>query len=251
MRGADAVDTARDRKIAAHTRWPVPLDQARSVNCLRSLANGHLVIRILDQFSCSEASCHSSGCKSRQQRSPVDAVVISSNGKGDRSIGSLDVKVPDGQETGRIRSGGRATRQAVAMCQPLKPRKDQARVKRICGSFGSAELLRIRRRPMSTSLHWNLWVFELPGVVEDGMPGRNGQRKPGTARGSPRRSRTAKAARISRRAVKSCCACERDGWGRLSDDGSRQYNSNRSEDPWGRWSHPPHGGVSSSPQARL
>lgn len=51
MRGADAVDTARDRKIAAHTRWPVPLDQARSVNCLRSLANGHLVIRILDQFS--------------------------------------------------------------------------------------------------------------------------------------------------------------------------------------------------------
>jgi hypothetical protein len=32
---------------------------------------------------------------------------------------------------------------------------------------------------------------ELPGVGEDGMPGRNGHRKPGTARGSPRRSRTA------------------------------------------------------------
>ena len=39
---------------------------------------------------------------------------------------------------------------------------------------------------------------ELPGVIEDGMPGRNGQRKPGTARGWPRRSRTAKAAHISR-----------------------------------------------------
>ena len=76
-------------------------------------------------------------------------------------------------------------------------------------------------------------MYELPGVVEDGMPGRNGQRKPGTARGSPRRSRTAKASRISRRAVKSRCACERGGWGQLSDDGPRQHNSGRSEDPWG------------------
>jgi hypothetical protein len=86
---------------------------------------------------------------------------------------------------------------------------------------------------MSTSLLWNLSMHELPGVVEDGMPGRNGQRKPGTARGSPRRSRTAKASRISRHAVKSRCACERGGWGQLSDDGPRQHNSGRSEDPWG------------------
>ena len=60
------------------------------------------------------------------------------------------------------------------------------------------------------------------------------QRKPGTARGSPRRSRTAKALRISRYAVKSRCACERGGWGRISDDGSGQYNPNRSEGPWGK-----------------
>jgi hypothetical protein len=105
-----------------------------------------------------------------------------------------------------------------------------------CGSVGSAEPLSSRRRPMSTSLHWNLSMFELPGVVEDGMPGRNGQRKPGTARGSPRRSRTAKASRISRTAAKSRCACERGGWGRLSDDGPGHYNPVRSEDPWGRWS---------------
>ena len=84
---------------------------------------------------------------------------------------------------------------------------------------------------------------ELPGVVEDGMSGRNGQRKPGTARGSPRRSRTAKASRISRCAVKSRCACERGGWGRLSDDGLGQHNPASSEDPWGRWSTPPHGGA--------
>ena len=76
-------------------------------------------------------------------------------------------------------------------------------------------------------------MTELPGVREGGMPGRNGQRKPGTTRGSPRRSRTAKALRISRHAVKSRCARGWGGWGRLSDDGSRQHNSDRSEDPWG------------------
>src|SRR5262249_25380864 len=43
---------------------------------------------------CSEASCHTCGCKSRQQRSPVTVVVISSSGKGDRPAGSLEVKAP-------------------------------------------------------------------------------------------------------------------------------------------------------------
>ena len=52
-------------------------------------------------------------------------------------------------------------------------------------------------------------------------------------RGSPRRSRTAKASRISRHAVKSRCAREWDGWGRLSDDGPGHYNPDPSEDPWG------------------
>ena len=80
---------------------------------------------------------------------------------------------------------------------------------------------------------------EIPGVVEDGMPGRNDQRKLGTTRGSPRRSRTAKTSRISRHAVKSRCACEWGGWGRLSDDGPGHYNLDPSEDPWG-------GGVNSS-----
>ena len=79
-------------------------------------------------------------------------------------------------------------------------------------------------------------MFELPGVGEDGMSGRNVQRKLGTTRGSPRRSRTAKASRISRRAVKSRCACEWGGWGRLSDDGPGHYNPDPSEGPWGRWS---------------
>src|SRR6516225_3395590 len=93
-------------------------------------------------------------------------------------------------------------------------------------------------------------MIELPGVREDGMSGRNEQRKLGTARGSPRRSRTAKASRISRHAVKSRCAREWGGWGRLSDDGPGQNNPDPSEGPWGRWSIPPHGGALSSPQAR-
>src|SRR5262249_15625998 len=85
----------------------------------------------------------------------------------------------------------------------------------------------------STSVFWIETMIELPEVIEDGMSGRNEQRKPGTARGSPRRSRTAKASRISRFAVKSRCAHEWDGWGRISDDGSGHYNPNPSEDPWG------------------
>ena len=47
---------------------------------------------------------------------------------------------------------------------------------------------------------------------------------------------TAKASRISRQAVKSGCAREWGGWGRLSDDGPGHYNPDPSEGPWGRWS---------------
>ena len=101
-----------------------------------------------------------------------------------------------------------------------------------CGKIGSAELLRSRRRRCRHRSS-GLAMIELPGVIESGMPRKSGQRKPGTTRGSPRRSRTAKALRISRHAVKSRCARGWGGWGRLSDDGSRQHNSDKSEDPWG------------------
>jgi hypothetical protein len=66
------------------------------------------------------------------------------------------------------------------------------------------------------------------------MMAKSGQRKLGTTRGQPRRTRTAKASRISRSAAKSRCAGEWGGWGRLSVDGSGHYNPDRSEDPWGR-----------------
>ena len=89
-------------------------------------------------------------------------------------------------------------------------------------------------------------MIELPEVREDGMSGRNVQRKRGTTRGSPRRSRTAMASRISRRAAKSRCAHEWDGWGRLSDDGPGHYNPDPSEDPWGGGVITLHGGAQSS-----
>src|SRR4029077_17275526 len=103
----------------------------------------------------------------------------------------------------------------------------------------------------SASRYWTVAMSELPGVGEDGMSGRNVQRKLGTTRGSPRRSRTAEASRISRRAAKSRCACEWGGWGRLSDDVLGHYNPNPSEGPWGRWINPPHGGAVSRRPTRL
>ena len=80
------------------------------------------------------------------------------------------------------------------------------------------------------------------------MSGWNAQRKPGTTRGSPRRSRTAKASRISCHAVKSRCAHEWGGWGRLSDDGPGHYNPDPSEGPWGGGLITLHGGAQSSPR---
>jgi hypothetical protein len=173
------------------------------------------------EMSCSEASCSSSGCESHQRRGPATAVVISSGGEGDQTVESLDVKVPDGWETGRIRTGGRANWQAVANVRTVEAPKWFPRVKRICGTVGSAEPLTSRRRLCRRRCSGTYRRSNSPGSVGDGMSGRNGQRKPGTARGWPRRSRTAEASHISRRAVKLRCARERGGWGRVSDDGSR------------------------------
>src|SRR3974377_290270 len=101
-----------------------------------------------------------------------------------------------------------------------------------CGEDWECRAASNSAKAMSASKS-GLAMIELPGVIESGMPRKNGQRKPGTTRGSPRRSRTAKALRISRHAVKSRFARGWGGWGRLSDDASRQHNSDKSEDPWG------------------
>src|SRR5262245_21654155 len=115
------------------------------------------------------------------------------------------------------------------------------RVKRIAGIAGVPRRW-LRAEGTIDVAALELIIVELPGVVGGGMPGRNGQRKTGTARGRPRRSRTAEASHISRSAMKLGCAREWGGWGRLSDDG-RDSKPDRSEGPWGRWSIPPHGGA--------
>ena len=116
------------------------------------------------------------------------------------------------------------------------------RVKRIAGILGVPSRSDLGEGHVGIG-DWTITMIELPGVIEGGMPGRNGQRKPGTTRGSPRRSRTAKASRISRLAVKSRCACEWGGWGRLSDDGPGQHNPDPSEGPWGGGLPTLHGGA--------
>ena len=87
--------------------------------------------------------------------------------------------------------------------------KVEPRVNRIAGSLGVSSRLGCGEDRV-VIVRLDSAMTELPGVGEDGMSGRNSQRKLGTTRGSPRRSRTAKASRISRHAVKSRCAHE---WG--------------------------------------
>jgi len=81
---------------------------------------------------------------------------------------------------------------------------------------------------------WEHAADEHSGGVEDGTLGKSEQRKHGTTRGSPRRSRTAKASSITGTAGKPRRAHEWGGWGRISVDGPGQNNPDRSEGPWGR-----------------
>jgi len=80
-------------------------------------------IGVLQAGECSEASCYSSGCKSRRHRSPVDVVVISSGGEGDRTVESLEVKASGGGEQSRSDPAREASNLAGrSSCEPVKPR---------------------------------------------------------------------------------------------------------------------------------
>jgi len=138
-----------------------------------------------------------------------------------------------GSYPSRIRLGEASNLTGRNSCKPVKPRKLSSRVERIAGVLGVSSRLGCGEDHVDI-VNLDDTMYGLPVVVEGGMSGRNVQRKLGTTRGSPRRSRTAKTSRISRFAAKSRCAHEWGGWGRLSDDGPRQHNSGKSEDPWGR-----------------
>jgi hypothetical protein len=185
------------------------------------------------------------GASPANRGNPVTVVVISSNGEGNRPVGSLEVKALGGRvyRSDPYRRASHLT--GRSKCVNREAPKDVPRVKRIAGGLGVPSRSELGEGDVGIDV-LDQTMFELPGVIEGGMPGRNGQRKPGTTRGSPRRSRTAKASRISCFAVKSRCARGWGGWGRLSDDGSRQHNSGTSEDPWGGGLPHLHGGARSN-----
>jgi len=93
---------------------------------------GKLQVRVW----CSEASCHSSGWKSRQQRSPVAVVVISSNGEGNRSVESLEVKASEGRAYRSDPYRGASNLAGRSKCVNREAPKYLPRVKRIAGGLG-------------------------------------------------------------------------------------------------------------------
>jgi hypothetical protein len=66
------------------------------------------VVRLIQKWlKCSKARSQPSGCESHRQNIPVAVVDISSGEKGDRLVGSLDVKAPVARVIpGQIRTGG-------------------------------------------------------------------------------------------------------------------------------------------------
>jgi hypothetical protein len=126
---------------------------------------------------CSEASCHSSGCESRQQRSPVTVVVISSNGEGDRAVESLEVKAPGGWASQSDPYRGASNLTGRSRCVNQEAPKDVPRVKRIAGGSGVPSCSDLGEGHVDIGV-LDQTMIELPGVIEDGMLGRNGSESP-------------------------------------------------------------------------
>src|ERR1700731_3803872 len=125
------------------------------------------------------------GDSPRQQRSPVAVVVISSNGEGDRSVESLEVKVPEGWAFQPDTYRGARNLAGCSVSDPVKPRTPPP------ARNGWRECRESRAGGQSAKANVGIEYLdidgELPGVGQDGMPGRNEQGKPGTTRGPPRR----------------------------------------------------------------
>ena len=115
------------------------------------------------------------GGESRQQRSPVAVVVISSNVEGDRYVESLEVKVLGGW--GSTQSDpyrGASNLAGRSGSEPVKPRN------RPPAWNGLRECWECRAGGHSAKANVGIEVLEnidvrLPGVGEGGMPGRNVQ----------------------------------------------------------------------------
>jgi hypothetical protein len=164
---------------------------------------------------------------------PVATVAIPDDDEGDRVVESSGVRVSVGWATSRIRQGGAQVNRLQRVSESNSPEIGSS-PEADGGGVENVERFPQARRPQSPTKNWVSAVGGISGVSEGDMLTRIDHRKHGTTRGSPRRSRTAKASRITGSAGKSRRACEWGGWGRVSVDGPGQYNPDRSEGPWGR-----------------
>ena len=137
---------ARGAKGVGHQRWIGSTGVGSTGSGRNLIINGRRqpshggTSRMMREYHvriwCSEASCHSSGWKPRQQRSPVAVVVISSNGEGNRSVGSLEVKAPGGRAYRSDPYRGASNLAGCSKCVNREAPKDVPRVKRIAGTLG-------------------------------------------------------------------------------------------------------------------
>ena len=159
----------------------------------------------------------------------MTVVVISSSEKGDRLVESLDVKAPvAGSNPGQIRPRGASNLTGRIKGEPVSLEK-RALLEADGRIVGRAEPFRSWRRPKSEWKELEEGSSDLPVDIEGGMPGRNGQRKLGTTRRSPRRSCTAKASRISGPASEIAMCLRVGRMGPISVEGPGQNNPDRSE----------------------
>jgi hypothetical protein len=122
---------------------------------------------------------------------PVATVVIPGSGEGDRSAESPEVKVSVREASN---SAGRSKG------EPVSPEIVR---RRECRTIWEPLV-----KASAVAKELGVCSDRLPGDSGGDMLGRNEQRKRRTTRGSPRRSRTAKASHIRRSTPKLRCACE-------------------------------------------
>jgi hypothetical protein len=121
------------------------------------LNGGHSKIDAIDRAA--RLAAIPAGESPANRRSPVTVVVISSDGKDDRAVESLEVKASGGRETGRPRPRNLAGRSGS---EPVKPRNAspawnglrECRECRECRAVGQSA------KAMSASKSWNISVSE-------------------------------------------------------------------------------------------